>query len=51
MEEKVIQSTINICDGIKEEIIEDEKQCFNLFRHCRKKLLKFINYIKSIFKN
>ena len=49
MEDKVIQSTINICDGIKEEIIEEEKECFNLYRHCRKKVLKLIKYIKSYF--
>ena len=41
MEDKVIQSTINIC--------EEEKECFNLYRHCRKKVLKLIKYIKSYF--
>ena len=49
MEEKVINSTRKICDGIKDEIIEEEKECFTLYRYCKKKIIKIINYIKSKF--
>jgi hypothetical protein len=49
MENKIINSTRKICDNIKEEIIDDEKECFSLYRHCKKKIIKFIKYIKSKF--
>ena len=43
MEEKVIRITQDICD----EIIEDEKECFSTYRFIKKKIIKFINSIKS----
>ena len=50
MENKVIESTKKICDSIKEEIIDEEKECFTLYRYCKKKIIKIIKYIKSKFK-
>ena len=45
MEDKVIRVTKNICD----EIIEEEKECFTLYRYCKRKIKKFMNYIKNLF--
>ena len=43
MEEKVIRVTQEICD----EIIEEEKECFSLYRYCKKKIINFVKYVKS----
>ncbi len=43
MENKVIRVTQEICD----EIIEEEKECFSTYRFIKKKIINFINSIKS----